>query len=199
MASAAPSRPSSICRPPPLSTQPTDAAKRGGRIGRVHDPVIAFMVGSSASPVLGMDAVMKGLVLSIGTTTMFWRNLVGVGMSGRSICRRRAWPPMSTMKIHVARGVLSTVMGFLFFWGLARVPLAQAIALAFIAPLVALYPRGRLPQGGDGPRTIVASLIAFAGVIVILFGQAQADLGRDACSAASRSSARRSATRSTSS
>ena len=30
-------------------------------------------------------------------------------------------------------------MALLFFWGLARVPMAQAIALAFVAPLIALY------------------------------------------------------------
>ena len=31
-----------------------------------------------------------------------------------------------------------TVMAGLFFWGIGRVPLAQAIALTFIAPLIAL-------------------------------------------------------------
>ena len=30
-------------------------------------------------------------------------------------------------------------MAMLFFWGLARVPLAQGVALAFVAPLIALY------------------------------------------------------------
>jgi S-adenosylmethionine uptake transporter len=148
-----------------------------------HDPVTAFAVGVIAIALFsGMDAVMKGLVLSIGAfTTMFWRNLVGVGMSGALyLPRARAWPPLPTMKIHIARGVLSTVMGFLFFWGIGRVPLAQAIALAFIAPLVALYLAAALLHERVGPRTIAASLIAFAGVIVILFGQAKADLGREA-------------------
>ena len=37
-----------------------------------------------------------------------------------------------------ARGVIVTVMAVLFFWGIGRVPLAQAIALTFIAPLIAL-------------------------------------------------------------
>ena len=148
-----------------------------------HDPVTAFIVGAVAIALFsGMDAVMKGLVLSIGAyTTMFWRNLAGVGMTGAVYLPRvRSWPPPATMKIHVARGVLSTVMGFLFFWGIGRVPLAQAIALAFIAPLVALYLAAALLHERVGPRTIAASLVAFSGVIVILFGQARADLGRDA-------------------
>jgi S-adenosylmethionine uptake transporter len=38
----------------------------------------------------------------------------------------------------MSRAALVTVMAVLFFWGIARVPLAQAIALTFIAPLIAL-------------------------------------------------------------
>ena len=43
-----------------------------------------------------------------------------------------------TLRIHVVRGVVVTVMAVLFFWGIGRVPLAQAIALTFIAPLIAM-------------------------------------------------------------
>jgi len=60
------------------------------------------------------------------------------------------------------------------------VPLAQAIALAFIAPLIALFLAAAVLREAIGPRTIAASLVAFAGVITIFIGQAQADLGRDA-------------------
>ena len=148
-----------------------------------HTPLAAFFVGVLGIALFsGMDAVMKGLVLAIGTlATMFWRNLIGIGLSGALYLRRSAvWPSRSTMKIHIARGVLSTAMGFLFFWGLGRVPLAQAVALAFIAPLIALYLASVLLNEDIGRRTVSASLIAFAGVLVIFYGQAQADLGRDA-------------------
>jgi S-adenosylmethionine uptake transporter len=140
----------------------------------------AFLVGVLAIALFaGMDAVMKGLVLAIGTVaTMFWRNLVGIGMSGLLYLRRdTAWPARPIMKLHIARGVLSTAMGFLFFWGLGRVPLAQAVALAFIAPLIALYLASALLKEKVGGRTVAASLVAFSGVLVIFFGQAQADLG----------------------
>ena len=60
-------------------------------------------------------------------------------------------------------------MGFLFFWGIGRVPLAQAVALAFIAPLIALYLASVLLKEEIGPRTIGGSLIAFAGVLVIFY------------------------------
>ncbi len=148
-----------------------------------HTPIIAFAVGMAGIALFSaMDAVMKGLVLAIGTyATMFWRNLAGIGLSGALyLPGRQGWPDRSTMNIHLARGVLSTFMGFLFFWGIGRVPLAQAIALAFIAPLLAIYLASLLLYEKVGGRTVGASLVAFAGVVVIFVGQAQADLGRDA-------------------
>jgi S-adenosylmethionine uptake transporter len=147
-----------------------------------HSPVNAFLVGMAGIATFSaMDAVMKGLVLSIGTfATLFWRSLAGVGLAGILFARSPRWPDRSTMKIHLLRGVLTTGMALLFFWGLARVPIAQAIALAFIAPLLALYLAAALLHETVGPRTVGASLIAFAGVIVIFIGQAQADLGREA-------------------
>ena len=75
---------------------------------------------------------------------------------------------------------LTSFMGLLFFWGIGHVPLAQAIALAFIAPLIALYLAAVLLGEQVGKRTVGASLLAFAGVIVIFVGQARADLGREA-------------------
>ena len=145
-------------------------------------PLIAFLVGMlGIATFSGMDAVMKGLVIALGIyPTMLWRMLSGVAMSGALFAYRPNWPTRDVMQIHLFRGALTTVMALLFFWGLARVPLAQAIALAFIAPLIALFLAAAFLHETIGPRTIGASLIAFAGVAVIFVGQARADLGDDA-------------------
>ena len=142
----------------------------------------AFLVGSiGIATFSGMDAVMKGLVIALGIyPTMLWRMWSGVALSGILFAARPVWPARSTMRIHVVRGILTVVMAMLFFWGLARVPLAQAIALAFIAPLISLFLAGAFLGETIGRKTILASLIAFAGVILILTGQARADLGHDA-------------------
>ena len=150
---------------------------------RFHSPLIVFLVCSLGIALFsGMDAVMKLLVLAIGAfASMLWRNLVGLGMSaGLYLPTRSGWPPPRVLKIHVLRGVLSAAMGFLFFWGIASVPLAQAIALAFMAPLIAIYLASALLNEHIGPKTLLGSAIAFAGILVIFFGQSQADLGRDA-------------------
>src|SRR5215211_2081365 len=110
--------------------------------GRTHAPLTAFLVGMAGIATFSaMDAVMKGLVLAIGTyTTLFWRSLAGTAMTGALFASSKPrWPDKRTMRIHATRGLLGSIMAATFFWGLARVPMAQAIALAFIAPLVALY------------------------------------------------------------
>jgi S-adenosylmethionine uptake transporter len=68
-------------------------------------------------------------------------------------------------------------MAILFFWGLARVPMAQAVALTFIAPLIALVLAALILKEPIGRRTLGGSTAAFVGVVVIFIGQAQADVG----------------------
>jgi S-adenosylmethionine uptake transporter len=143
-------------------------------------PILAFAVALAAVAVLStMDAVMKGLVLAIGLyAASVWRALVGVALSSiLYLPRRGAWPSSKMIRLHVLRGAVVTVMGLLFFWGLARVPMAQAIALTFIAPLIALLLAALTLGERVGRRTIAASLLAFAGVLVIVGGQARADVG----------------------
>jgi S-adenosylmethionine uptake transporter len=145
--------------------------------------ITAFLVGMIGIALFAiMDAVMKGLVLALGTyATLLWRSFVGVGLAGALFAANRPqWPARATLNIHLTRGAVSTVMGVLFFWGLARVPLAQAIALAFIAPLIALVLAAAMLGERVEKRTVGASLVAFGGVAVIFIGQAQADLGREA-------------------
>jgi S-adenosylmethionine uptake transporter len=56
-------------------------------------------------------------------------------------------------------------------------PMAQAVALAFIAPLLSLFLSALLLGERIARSTITGSLSALAGVIVILIGQWQSDLG----------------------
>jgi S-adenosylmethionine uptake transporter len=75
--------------------------------------------------------------------------------------------------------VVVTVMAFLFFWGIGRIPLAQAIALTFIAPLIAMILASWFLKERIGRRSIIGAVAAFGGVIIIVFGQASASPGPD--------------------
>ena len=129
-----------------------------------------------------MDALMKGLSLSIGTyNALLWRTLAGAAIGGAVFFgRRMPWPGPEAMRLHLKRGILGAVIAVFFFWGLARVPMAQAIALAFISPIIALYLAAVLLGERIAKGAIFASLFGFAGVVVILAGQAEAELGQEA-------------------
>lgn len=129
-----------------------------------------------------MDAVVKGLCLAIGTyNALLWRSFAGIGVSGVSwLWSRPVRPSRKAMRLHIERGIVSAVMALLFFWGLARTPMAQAIALTFIAPLIAqglavLLLGERMRRGA-----LAGSALAFGGVLAILWGQARAELGPEA-------------------
>jgi S-adenosylmethionine uptake transporter len=146
-------------------------------------PGIPIAVASLAIAAFStMDAVMKGLSLAIGAyNALLWRTLAGATIAGLVFFwRRSAWPGAPAMRVHLIRGTMSSLMAILFFWGLARVPMAQAIALAFVAPLIALYLAAILLKEKIEKAAIVASLLGFAGVLVILAGQIDAELGPDA-------------------
>ena len=163
-----------------LSTRPNSSGKRSGVTRRAALPIHGFLVALAAVAVLSiMDAVMKHLVLAIGIFAVsVWRALANLIVAAALyLPRKLPWPSRATMRLHLLRAVVVTVMAFLFFWGIGRVPLAQAIALTFIAPLIAMLLAVPLLGETIGRSSIVGSLAAFAGVIVIVIGQARGTLG----------------------
>ena len=143
-------------------------------------PFQAFLAALAAVGTLSiMDAVMKHLVLAIGIFAVsIWRAVANLILSaGLCLPRRSARPSRKTLAIHVIRGIVVTVMAVLFFWGIGRVPLAQAIALTFIAPLIAMLLAPLFLDEQLGARSVIGAIGAFAGVVVIVLGQARAELG----------------------
>jgi S-adenosylmethionine uptake transporter len=125
---------------------------------------------------------MKGLVIGLGAyNALTWRMLAGTVVSGIPYALSRPrMPPRAVLRIHLVRGIVSAIMAFLFFWGLGRVPMAQAIALSFIAPIIALFRAALILKERITRATAIATAMAFAGVLVILWGQARAELGPQA-------------------
>lgn len=145
--------------------------------------LLAFGVATLGIAVFScMDALMKGLSLAIGAyNTLLWRSIAGTAISGALfLVTRGALPTRSVLWVHLVRGAVSAVMAITFFWGLARIPMAQAISLAFIAPLIALFLAAILLKETISRAAIGASLLALVGVGVILLGQARAHLGHGA-------------------
>ena len=148
-----------------------------------RSPLTAYLVAILAIGFLSaMDAAMKTVGLTYGAlAALSWRALVAAPLVGLVYFMVRKGPPSRDgLKLHLIRGTIMVPMSFTFFWGLNHVPMAQAIALAFVAPLLALVLAGPLLGEKVGKRVVAGSLLAFAGILLIFIGQAQADLGREA-------------------
>lgn len=150
--------------------------------GRVSIAIPVAVACAAIAFYSAMDAVMKALTIAIGVyNAMLWRMLVGTLIAGLVwLGLRSPAPSRAGLRIHLIRGVISSLMAILFFWGLARVPLAQGVALAFIAPLIALYLAALVLGETIERKAILGSLLGFAGVLVIMLAQAEADLGPEA-------------------
>jgi len=145
-------------------------------------PARAFAAALGAVAVLSvMDATMKHLVLAIGLVAVsVWRSLANLVISAALyLPKSAAWPSRRTIAIHVSKGVIVTIMAALFFWGIGRVHLAQALALTFIAPLISLLLAALFLGEQVGRRTVAGSLGAFVGVGVIVWGQASSRAGEE--------------------
>ena len=120
-----------------------------------------------------MDVLMKSLSIQMGVyNAMLWRTLAGLLIaSAVFMWKRPAWPPLTVIRVHVWRGMVTSVMAFLFFWGLVYVPVAEAIGLSFIAPLIALYLAAVLLKEKISETAVYASLFGLLGAVVIVFGK----------------------------
>ncbi|WP_246034560.1 DMT family transporter [Qipengyuania marisflavi] len=141
-------------------------------------PIFAALAGIALFS--GMDAAMKIAALGIGAYSAFLlRCILGTALIGPVWWRRGGrWPQPSVMRIHILRGVVVAFMGWSFFFALIRLPLAEAIAISFIAPLIALGLAAILLGERIEPRAIVAALLGLAGVVVIIGGK----IGRETMS-----------------
>lgn len=120
-----------------------------------------------------MDAFMKEAALLIGAyTATVLRAFIGAGLIAPVwLSRGPAMPSRAAWRLHATRGVVSAFMALTFFHALTLLPLAEAIALSFIAPLIALY-LARVLLGERVSRAAIgASLLGFAGTLVIVGGR----------------------------
>jgi len=130
-----------------------------------------------------MDAVMKGQALAMGTyNAMFWRMAMGALIVAVLYLPTGPVPASGrTLKIHLTRAALTGVMAYLFFFGLTRIPLAQAIGLSFIAPIITLFLAVPILGERIGANAKLAAVLGFGGVMVVVGGELLAvDEGSDA-------------------
>jgi S-adenosylmethionine uptake transporter len=147
------------------------------------NPAIAFAVAAAGVGFFSlMDAAMKDLTLSVGAyNAVIWRNMTGATLAGIAfLVMRQSWPSIGNLKIHLWRSIVVAAMAVSFFWAVARLPLAEAIGLSFIAPVIALYLAALMLKETIGREAVMASVAGLAGVGVILYGRFSGEYTQDA-------------------
>jgi drug/metabolite transporter (DMT)-like permease len=120
---------------------------------------------------LGLDLCAKGLLSTYSLEQfVFLRSLIGLTIfvllarqfGGLKSLFTRRWP------WHLLRTLLATGAMFGFFYGLARMPLVDALTLGFTAPL--MVTALSVPMLGEhvGWRRWTAVVVGFLGVLIIL-------------------------------
>ncbi|MEM6584134.1 MAG: DMT family transporter [Pseudomonadota bacterium] len=120
-----------------------------------------------------MDAFMKEAALASGAySATVLRSLIGAAIIAPLwLAQRKGWPDRATFKLHIERGIISAFMALSFFYAITTMPLAEAIAISFVAPILALY-FARIFLGERIRReAIIASVMGFIGTVVIVGGQ----------------------------
>jgi S-adenosylmethionine uptake transporter len=141
-------------------------------------PLIPFAVACAGIGTFSlMDAAMKDLALSLGAyNAVMWRNSLGALLMGMLfVATRQRWPQVSVLKIHLWRSIIVAVMAVSFFWSLTKLPLAEAIGLSFIAPVIALYLAAVMLGETIGREAVWASLAGLVGVVIIMAGRLGGD------------------------
>ena len=120
---------------------------------------------------LGLDLCAKALLVDYSLEQfVFLRSVIGIlifFVIGRQYGGIQALAT-SKWRWHLLRALLSTCTMFAFFYGLARMPLVDALTLGFTAPL--MVTALSVPFLGDqvGWRRWTAVVAGFAGVLIIL-------------------------------
>jgi S-adenosylmethionine uptake transporter len=129
-------------------------------------PVLLYVIGIAVF--CAMDGFMKQLVAgNPAVMATFWRYAGAILFTG--LIWLQAGRPAITremLPVHMLRGGIIAVSATLFFWSLGVLPLAQAVTIAFIAPLLippiaALLLKEQMQRG-----SVLAGIAGFAGVLV---------------------------------
>ncbi len=153
------------------------------RMHRTTSPATAFAVAAAGIGFFSlMDVAMKDLSIALGAyNAVIWRNMAGAIFAGALfLFARQGWPDRSALRLHAWRSLIVAIMAVSFFWAIARLPLAEAIGLSFIAPVIALFLAAILLGEKIGREAIIASVAGLAGVAVILFGKFSGHYSREA-------------------
>jgi drug/metabolite transporter (DMT)-like permease len=122
--------------------------------GACMDATIKYL--SQTNPVL-LVAFGRYLFGAIFSFAIYWQ-------AGRPAISPEMW------RAHGVRGFLIAACAVTFFWALSVLPLAEAVTLSFIYPLLAPFVAAMLLKERIRASSMISAVVGFAGVIVAMQG-----------------------------
>ncbi len=119
-----------------------------------NDAAIKFLSGGYALHEVVLIRSLLGLLIVVG--------IIAPLTDGWAIMRTKRLP------MHLLRGLLVVTANMTFFLGLAAMPLAEAVAIFFISPLVITMFSVVFLGEQVGPRRWAAIFVGFVGVIIMM-------------------------------
>ncbi len=138
-----------------------------------HDPLRPILAVALGIAMLSlMDAFIKSAALAHGA---YMAAILRVGIAffltaPLWVALRPRWPAPGVLRVHLKRGVVGAVMALSFFVALTKLPLAETIAISFVAPIISLYLAALLLGEKVRPRAVWGALFGLIGVLVIVGG-----------------------------
>ncbi len=149
------------------------------QFGLAQGPFLATLFGVGCLAL--MDALMKDAALAAGaySAALLRAGIAAAIITPVWVLREGRIPPKKVTRLHLLRGTISAFMALSFFYALTKLPIAEAIAISFIAPIIALYLAAIVLGEQVSRRSVLVSTLGFGGALVIIggrLGQANADI-----------------------
>ncbi|QWC57095.1 EamA family transporter [Erythrobacter sp. 3-20A1M] len=142
-------------------------------MGREHPllPILAAFAGIGLLAL--MDAFMKGAALALGaySASLLRSAFALVFALPVWLATGARRPPAPVLRIHLLRGVVASIMALAFFYALTKLPIAETIAISFVAPLVALWLAAIMLGETIHRRAIWAAVLGLIGTLIIVGGR----------------------------
>ncbi len=122
--------------------------------GASMDATIKFLAASNHVLLVAFGRYLFGAVFSF---LIYWR-------AGRPAISAEMW------RAHGLRGFVIATCAVTFFWALSVLPLAEAVTLSFIYPLMAPFVAALILKERIRPSSVICAVIGFGGVIVAMQG-----------------------------
>lgn len=147
----------------------SEAGKAANMLGAAWPLALA---GVGVALLSGMDAAIKAATESAHVLAVTLGRYVFGAAFALAIWNHAGRPSISAemWRAHGVRGVVIAMSATSFFWAISVLPLAEAVTIGFVAPLL-VPPVARL-MIGERMRAIniVAALVGFAGVLIAMQG-----------------------------